>query len=389
VSYAFGVVALMGGLILSIGLHELGHLAAARRFGVKVTDFMVGFGPKVWGRLVGETQVGLRLIPLGGYIKMIGMYPPHSRLGVGEHAELDPVDRQRVFHAIHPFKKIIVMVAGPAMNLVLALFLLAVAAMGIGLPTATNQVGALTNCADAGRDCVQTPAQSMGLRPGDVIVGINGEVSSWAGVVAAIDRHAGGEVEVVVERGGELTSLLGVLDGSGGEGYLGIAPATSFERLGAGMVVEIGLDMITRTGEAVMSFPRKLVELVGVVLGGEPRDPAGPVGVVGLARLSGEFVADADQWRSGALDVILLLAGLNMSLFVFNLIPLVPLDGGNALTALIELVRRGWARMRGGANPPAVDGARLLPLTYTVAIGLLAMALLVTVADIIEPMSIR
>jgi membrane-associated protease RseP (regulator of RpoE activity) len=108
--------------------------------------------------------------------------------------------------------------------------------------------------------------------------------------------------------------------------------------------------------------------------------------VVGLARISGEVAESSADWRVAVLDILLLLAGLNISLFVFNLIPLVPLDGGNALTAMFELVRRSYARVRGRVVPPAVDGAKLLPLTYSVAIFLLAMAVLVTLADIVEPL---
>jgi Zn-dependent protease len=135
-------------------------------------------------------------------------------------------------------------------------------------------------------------------------------------------------------------------------------------------------------------MPARLYDLAGAVFGVNPRDPSGPIGVVGLARISGELAAGSAGWRPATLDILLLLAGLNLSLFVFNLIPLVPLDGGNALVALFEMARRAWARWFGRTQPPAVDGAALLPLTYTVAFALLAMAVLVTIADVVKPLTV-
>jgi membrane-associated protease RseP (regulator of RpoE activity) len=386
-SYAFGVAALILGLLASIALHEYGHLVVARWARVKVSDFMVGFGPRVWGRKIGETEFGLRLIPLGGYIRMIGMYPPHSKLGVDEHANLGPADRARVFHAIHPGKKIAVMVAGPAMNLLLGVLLITMAGMGIGLPGPTPEISRLSSCGEVRDECVETPAQKMGLLPGDRVVAIAGSgVLDWPGLVDAIDRSAGRDVEVRVLRGDSEVRLSGEIGKVGEAGFLGIVPATSYQRVGPADVAGIVSSTVDRTVNAIAGFPARLVELTGVVLRGQPRDPSGPIGVVGLARISGEVAESSADWRVAVLDILLLLAGLNISLFVFNLIPLVPLDGGNALTAMFELVRRSYARVRGRVVPPAVDGAKLLPLTYSVAIFLLAMAVLVTLADIVEPL---
>jgi membrane-associated protease RseP (regulator of RpoE activity) len=388
--YTLGVVALVTGLLASIALHEYGHMAVARKLGVKVTDFMIGFGPRLWSRMVGETEVGLRLIPLGGYIRMIGMYPPHSRMGESEHANLEPADRGRVFHAVHPAGKIAIMVAGPAMNLLLAVTLIALAGVGIGIPTPTTEIGQLRTCAESGRDCGKTPAQQMGLRSGDKVLRIgDAAIATWPDLVGAVDRNAGEVTTVVVRRAGSSVELEGLVGGSAGEGFLGVSPGTAYERVSPGDVAGIVSGTVVRTAGAIIGFPERLVELAGVVIGSKSRDPNGPVGVVGLARISGEVAEDSRDLRKAVLDILLLLAGLNVSLFVFNLIPLVPLDGGNAFTALVELLRRWVAQVRGRPIPAAVDGARLLPLTYTVALFLLAMAGLVTVADIVEPLSSR
>lgn len=388
-TYAVGVVALLAGLVASIALHEYGHYAAARRFGVKVVEFMVGFGPRVWVRRRGETEVGLRLIPLGGYIRMIGMYPPHSRLGAVEHGSLAPADRDRTFHSLDPWRKVVIMIAGPLMNLLLGVVLLTMATSVVGLPAATLEVGRLTTCAEVGLDCESTSAQDMGLRPGDRIVALAGrQPGSWDELVRLIDTYAGERVDLTVQREGRQLTLQGMLGGEPGSGHLGIAPGVEYRRTGVAAAVAGSADSVVRTAAAVVSMPARLYDLAGAVFGVNPRDPSGPIGVVGLARISGELAAGSAGWRPATLDILLLLAGLNLSLFVFNLIPLVPLDGGNALVALFEMARRAWARWFGRTQPPAVDGAALLPLTYTVAFALLAMAVLVTIADVVKPLTV-
>lgn len=439
--FVIGVLVLALGLGISIALHEIGHLVPAKRFGVRVTQYMVGFGPTVWSRTRGETEYGIKAIPLGGYIRMIGMFPPHKGDPPGtvredstgffqqmsddakawESEQYGPEEQHRTFSALSVPKKLVVMLGGPTMNLLISAVLMAVLACGIGLPAVTPTVESVSKCvvpadAPAETSCEgrpEAPALAAGIRPGDTLLEIDGHrIDAWSDVTEAVRAAGDREVPVVVERDGEQLTLHAtpivdarpVLDERGNivrdadgtirteqVGFLGVAGTPDLVRQSPLAVPGMVWDAFVGTAKVVVALPMRLVDVAKAAFGPGERDPNGPIGVVGVSRLAGE-VAAADQpgfdLREKTASMISILASLNMALFVFNLIPLMPLDGGHVAGALVEGARRRIARWRGLPDPGPVDMSRLLPLTNVVVVLLLLMTGLLIYADIVKPIQL-
>jgi membrane-associated protease RseP (regulator of RpoE activity) len=417
-----GILALVVALAVSIGLHELGHMVPAKKFGVKVTQYMIGFGPTLWSRRKGDTEYGVKGFPLGGYIRMIGMFPPGpdgsvkasstGRLGtLIEQARADsaaeivePGDEKRTFYNLPVRQKLVVMLGGPVMNLLLAIVLFSIVFVGFGTPTPSTTVNTVTACvptaADPQGDCTggsgqPTGAAAAGLQPGDQIVAWDGAaVSEWPQLSQAIRTSAAGDHGVTVVRDGQqvdvtvpLTTVDGALFGEAAEprGFLGVSPVVELVPLPVTAVPGQMWDISVKSAQALVSFPAKMVGLTQAAFTDQARDPEGPVGVVGVSRISGE-VAAADappSWRIA--QFLAIVASLNLFLFLFNLLPILPLDGGHVAGALYEGARRRIARWRGQPDPGPVDVARMLPVAYTVAMILIAMSVIILWADIVKP----
>jgi membrane-associated protease RseP (regulator of RpoE activity) len=423
-----GIVIFFVGILFSVAWHELGHFTTAKWFGIKVPEFMVGFGKTVWSRKVGETEFGLKAIPLGGYIRMIGMIPPAKGETLGrsrrtgpfqgliddarQQSAMDvlPEDADRQFYLRAPWKRIIVMAAGPIMNLILAVILFAVQLMVIGLPTGTSTtVSAVSECvvpASASTSVCPpgaplTPAAAAGFRAGDRIVAFNGQQfgeHDWPRLQEAI-RAASGTVTVTVERGGQLVDLRPTLittelpnlqnpDETVQGSFLGLTPVTYYESQSIAAVGDQLWFFVTRTGEAIAQLPQRVPGLFGAVFLGEQRDQNGPVGIVGASRIGGEILAMQSPPAVELSFFLQLLAGLNISLFLFNLLPIPPLDGGQIFPAIWEAIKRRIAKLRGRPDPGPVDVAKLMPVAYVVALVFIAWSGLLFVADIINPVTL-
>ncbi|MDP9093716.1 MAG: site-2 protease family protein [Actinomycetota bacterium] len=441
--YALGVIIFALGLLLSIALHEVGHMVPAKKFGVKVTQYMVGFGPTVWSRKRGDTEYGLKAIPLGGYIRMIGMVPPRSdgsrsrwpsRMATVvedfrrvSRSEVMPGDEPREFYRLTPGKKIIVMLGGPTMNLVIYLILTLILLTTLGRPhdDATKTVASISKCVYPAtapqaqqQNCPvpNSPAAIAGLQAGDQVVSINGTpLASWAAAVNIIEASPGKRLAMVVDRKGTPVALtitpvenLKYANATGTAtktaGFIGVSPVYHhyYQPLGVTAVPgEIGRQI--RLGiDAIGSYPQKIGSLWDTIFHNKPRDANGAIGVVGIGRLGGELA------QSNQLDVqdkvytlVGLLASVNLLLFFFNLLPLLPLDGGHVAGAIVEGIRRGRARLRtrrtraaGGpvgatARPQIfVDTAQMLPVMYAVASVLIVLTLLTLYADIVKPVTL-
>lgn len=424
--YLLGVVIVVVGLILSIGLHEIGHLVPAKKFGVRVGQYMIGFGPTVFSRKVGETEYGVKAIPLGGYISMAGMYPPAKTGGKARTAstgffdtlvqEAREVSREgipegqedRVFYKLPVLKRIVVMLGGPVMNLLLAFVFFTIAICGFGVPGASTTVGFVVECAlpatTTQTECEPgdpaAPAAEAGIRPGDVLVSIDGEpITEWVQSTVIIRDSAGKTIDVVVERDGEQLTfpvtpmLLERYDLDDPEkvvqvGYLGIGPATELQPQPITEVPPFVWDSSVRLGELILTLPVRLGGLVVDLVNGDERDPDGPVSIVGVGRLAGEITSLDAPVAERAVTVISLLGGLNLALFLFNLLPLLPLDGGHVAGALVEGARRGIARLRGKPDPGPIDTAKFVPVTLVVTVLLGTMSVFLIVMDIVNPISL-
>ena len=419
----------------------------ARRFGMRVPQFMVGFGPTVWSRRRGETEYGVKAIPLGGYIRIVGMIPPAEE-GESKRAtrmrkfiaevrgaalnDVLPTDGKRVFYAKPWWQRVIVMFAGPFHNLVLAVVFFALVLTAVGTNVITTQIQQVPACvlpagANPKADCTTpvdakgqlctagtagcalpeaSPAAKAGLRPGDTIVAVGGKplkptaFDSWTVVQDAIRAHPGQAIRLTVERQGvrravtvtPIENTVYATDGSDATmkaGYLGIQPTLGFARQSFSDVPDYFGMITSQSLQRLAQIPGRIPQVFRAAFLGAKRDPNGPIGVVGVGRISGEVFAQKSFTGLEKVSVFLsLLASINLVLFLFNLLPIYPLDGGHIAGAIYERIRAAIARVRGRPDPGPFDIARLMPVAYAVAGVFLVVSALLVVADIVNPINI-
>ncbi len=392
-SFLLGVLIFVLALLFSIMLHETGHFLTAKKFGMKVTQFFVGFGQTLWSRQRGETEYGVKALPAGGYVKIIGMT---------ELDELDPADEPRSFRRQPGWQRIIVLAAGSFMHFLLAFVLLFAVVVGIGLATASNStaVGAIDSCVPTSltAGCTSSdpasPARRVGIQPGDTVVAIGGvPVRNWNQMGKVIrSQPPGTPVAVTVERNGHQLTLhpsLAVIHGRSGS-YLGISPVVVFQRSGplAGLSYagsQFG-QFVAGSVKVAASLPRAIPDLFAK---NRSSTPGGQVtSVVGAGDVTGQVLASKIGWQPKVSLVLLIIASLNIFVGLFNLLPLLPLDGGHIAVVIYERIRAWLARLRGRPDPGPADYRRLIPVSVGVFALLVGLGLLLIMADIVNPVHI-
>jgi membrane-associated protease RseP (regulator of RpoE activity) len=434
VAYAVGVILFAVGVAVSIGLHEFGHLIPGKLFNVKVTQYFVGFGRTLWSRQIGETEYGVKAIPLGGYCKLVGMVAPgpdedESRVRgrktgmfaqlvddarAAEYEHVDPADHDRLFYIKPWWQRVIIMGSGVAINLVLAVILFAIAFIGIGIDVPSTTVSKVSDCVIAvttanldqsQRECTDqdpvAPAKKEGFLPGDRIVAVNGTtINDWSDAQDAIRANGDRRASVVVERNGRqlvlhprtvVTALAGLHDPEAitKAGFLGVLPTTVHQHEDAGYVISTMATGTRDTLAAIAHLPNRLYHVGRAALGLEQRNVNSPMSVVGAGRVAGDMASQTDtSLSSRLLGLLLLLGGLNLFLGLINLVPLPPFDGGGIATTLYDAARRGLARLLHRPEPGVVDVAKLLPVTYVMAAVIMVVSVILIYADIVAPVSV-
>lgn len=361
------VVAIVVGLILMVMLHEAGHLVAARKTGMKATEYFLGFGPRLWSFTRGETEFGVKAIPAGGYVRIVGM---------SSFEEVPPEDEPRTYRAATNGRRMVVILAGVTVNILLAwmLFTVAIAGRGYlveGPGTTVRQVVA------------DSAAAQGGVRAGDRFVAVDGRpVGSWDDLKTAIEARGGEATTFVVVRDGERVTLEATPDERAGQGFLGIAPDSVVRDVGILAAIPEGFRSIGQVTSATAKGVARIFTPSGVEQysknftseapkAGSQADLNRPRSVVGIVD-QGSSLVDGDVW-----GLLWLLGAVSLALALFNLIPLPPFDGGHAAIVVYEAIA---SRVRG--RTVRVDFRKLVPVTAVVLAIFVTFGLSAMILDI-------
>jgi membrane-associated protease RseP (regulator of RpoE activity) len=418
-----GIVIFALGILVSVCLHEAGHMATAKAFKMKVTRYFVGFGPTLWSFRKGETEYGVKALPFGGFVKIVGMTPQDD--------DVEPGDEPRAMWRQPVWKRTIVMAAGSATHFALG-FVILWALFAFVPHQDSEKTNASAPVVDTVLPCVRvdwsidpktgepvacvqgkdpaSAASTLGLRPGDKILSVNGEaVPSWTAMTEKIRASGGQAVTLTFLRDGRTVNAGPVTIPAAQRPKLDVDPMTptsqitpaQLERVGqlgitpvvatvtAGPVGAVGVAttqtgaMFSGTFSSIKKFPEKVPKLWDAITG-QQRDPETPVSVVGASRLGGEL------FQHGEFPTFLLiLAGLNFFVGIFNLLPLLPLDGGHIAIAWFEKARSWVYAQLGRPDPGRVDYLKLMPITYAVILIFGGFTLLTVTADIVNPITLN
>ena len=364
-------VAFFLALVVVIVIHEAAHFGMAKRFGIKVDEFFVGFGPRLWSTMRGETEYGIKLLPAGGYVRIAGMNP---------YEEIEPEDLPRTFGAKPIHQRALVIVAGPITHFLLAFVVFAGWLGLVGQPTVVSPL--VAEVAPT-LDGAPSPAVVAGLRVGDRIVAVGVvDAPTDQELVAYTRSHVGEAITLVVERDGDrfpvtLTPVLSTVDGERA-GRIGVALGQARESAGflgsiTGAGRLLGLSIATTAQSLGRVFgPEGIGRIAQLLFTDAPRAVTDPASIVGVTHVAGQAAAAG---RFG--DIFYLFAVVNVFIGLLNLLPLPPFDGGHLAVLVIE-------RIRGRA----VDPRRLIPVSVAVAGFLLLFTLSVVWLDLVKPISL-
>ncbi len=373
-----GILAFVFALLFSVMVHEFGHYLTARRYGMRVSEFFLGFGTRIWSKKRGETEFGIKAIPAGGYCRIEGMTP---------RDEMPEGEADRAFYRASSLRKLIVLGAGSFLHFVLGYILLFILLAGVGV----NQVLPVIDSVAA-----NSAAAAAGFQKGDKIIAIDGDRSTdWENQLSKIRNSQGRELVFTISRGGveqkisAAPRMTNIEDGSS-RYVLGIINEFGTKRISPIQSVTTAAELTRRfttaSAKSLVQLPTKIPALWGQTFGGEKRDENGLVGVVGVARVSGQAAASGELTTSERLGTfILIVASLNIFVGLFNLLPILPLDGGHMAVAIADEIRALFARLRRKPRPAAIDVQVLTPITAVVFVVLAALTVLLLIADIFNP----
>lgn len=390
-----GIVAFVAALLFSVMVHEFGHYITARKFGMKVTEFFLGFGKRIWSTQRGETEFGIKAIPAGGYCRISGMTV---------RDEMDLGEENRAFIKASSGRKLIVLGAGSFLHFVLGFVILLILFIGIGTNRLTPQVSQVSDCIPISTEACSSsstpsPAKAAGIKAGDYIMSINNKpVENWIDDVQIIRDSAGKELTLSIYRDGEkiiirATPVERIVNGEA-RGVLGVVNETANVRSdpikATSQSLSLSKEFFVSSVKSLVALPAKIPALWGQTFQGKERDVDGLVGIVGVAAVSGQVTAsDQMSWSERIGAFLLIVASLNFFVGIFNLLPILPLDGGHMAVAIADEIRALFARFRGKSRPAPIDVNVLTPVTMVVFVLLAVLTVMLLVADIINPVNLN
>ena len=392
-TYTLGVIFFVFALLTSVMLHEAGHFTMAKRFGMKATRFFVGFGPTLWSVRRGETEYGVKAIPAGGFVKIIGMTTLE---------EIEPGDEDRVFYKQPAPQKIAVLAAGSVVHFILAILLLFIVVATVGDPLhsrPTLKVDAVSACvpADPNAGCTSKdpkPPAAGKLHGGDKVVKINGQsLTSYDELRSKIQASPNKPIVLTIVRHGQtmdvgLTPVATKATNGQVIGRIGLEPTVLPVHVSVAGAVPKTFSLLGTFTTSTVSALGKLPHQISQILSGEPRSP-GAASVVDIARVSGQIAQAKVSIGYRLANLTLIIAQLNFFVGIFNLLPLLPLDGGHIGIVVFEESRKRLYRLFGRRNPGRVDLLKVMPFTYAVVAVFIGVSLLLVYAGITNPLKIQ
>ena len=387
-----GVLAFVFALLFSIMVHEYGHYITAKRYGMRVTEFFLGFGKRIWSTQRGETEFGIKAIPAGGYCKISGM---------SVRDEMPAEIAHRAFYKARTREKLVVLGSGSVLHFILGFLFLFILFTGVGVVKSLPIIQEVLPCVPAKTECTSSdpisPAKQAGLLPGDEVVGINGVRNlEWSEISPVLRESAGKQISLVILRDGseiniELVAATRTVDGED-RGFIGIVNKYGLVKenpiSAIGSSAEATAQLFVGSIKALIGLPQQIPTLIRQTFLGEERGTDGLVGIVGVARATGETASSSNLTMGEKIATFLLIiASLNIFVGIFNLIPILPLDGGHIAVALFEGARRQIYRIRGRTEPGKVDIEKLTPITVIVLVALIFLTALLLIADIFNPIN--
>jgi membrane-associated protease RseP (regulator of RpoE activity) len=387
-----GVLAFVFALLFSIMVHEFGHYITAKRYGMRVTEFFLGFGKRIWSTQRGETEFGIKAIPAGGYCKISGM---------SVRDEMPADIAHRAFYKARTREKLVVLGSGSVLHFILGFLFLFILFTGVGVVKSLPIIQEVLPCVPAKTECTSSdpisPAKQAGLLPGDEVVGINGVRNlEWSEISPVLRESAGKQISLVILRDGseiniDLVAATRTLDGED-RGFIGIVNKYGLVKenpiSAIGSSAEATAQLFVGSIKALIGLPQQIPTLIRQTFLGEERGTDGLVGIVGVARATGETASSSNLTMGEKIATFLLIiASLNIFVGIFNLIPILPLDGGHIAVALFEGARRQIYRIRGRTEPGKVDIEKLTPITVIVLVALIFLTALLLIADIFNPIN--